>query len=157
MLFGADGVVRGARPTRRPTSWTPTGAGDSFSPAGVLGYLALRRQGPGGPAAGLRRAMAYGTVIASFTVEGFRPRPPCGARTGAEIEGRLEGLSQDAVLLDRGATKWPAWRNLHRRRSRPGHPRPLRGPAGGAGPAPAPRVKWVEQENLHVTLLSWAR
>jgi cytidine kinase len=46
----------------------PTGAGDTFA-GGVMGYLAAR----GGQAddATLRRAMAYGTAMASFNVEGF--------------------------------------------------------------------------------------
>ncbi|HWT24593.1 MAG TPA: PfkB family carbohydrate kinase [Solirubrobacteraceae bacterium] len=46
----------------------PTGAGDTFA-GGVMGYLAAR----GGDAddATLRRAMAYGTALASFNVEGF--------------------------------------------------------------------------------------
>jgi cytidine kinase len=46
----------------------PTGAGDSFA-GGVMGYLA----GLGGDVddAALRRAMAYGTALASFNVEGF--------------------------------------------------------------------------------------
>ncbi len=45
----------------------PTGAGDSFA-GGVMGYLAS-----GGVAdfAGLKKAMAYGTVVSSFNVEGF--------------------------------------------------------------------------------------
>ena len=47
----------------------PTGAGDSFA-GGFLGYL--DSQGAGRPdEAALRRAMAYGTVLASFNVEEF--------------------------------------------------------------------------------------
>jgi sugar/nucleoside kinase (ribokinase family) len=47
----------------------PTGAGDSFA-GGFLGYL--DSQGPGRPDDGvLRRAMAYGTVLASFNIEEF--------------------------------------------------------------------------------------
>ncbi len=45
----------------------PTGAGDSFA-GGMMGYLAssghLTR-------AGVRRAMAYGTIVASFNIESF--------------------------------------------------------------------------------------
>ena len=46
----------------------PTGAGDTFA-GGLMGYVAAR----GGEAddATLRRAMAYGTAMASFNVEGF--------------------------------------------------------------------------------------
>src|SRR5919204_216127 len=47
----------------------PTGAGDSFA-GGFLGYLDM--EGPGDPTPdALRRAMAYGTVLASFNVEEF--------------------------------------------------------------------------------------
>jgi sugar/nucleoside kinase (ribokinase family) len=47
----------------------PTGAGDSFA-GGFLGYL--DSQGTGRPDDGvLRRAMAYGTVLASFNIEEF--------------------------------------------------------------------------------------
>jgi sugar/nucleoside kinase (ribokinase family) len=45
----------------------PTGAGDSFA-GGVMGYLA--EAGEVGPAT-LRKAVAYGTVLASFNVEAF--------------------------------------------------------------------------------------
>ena len=47
----------------------PTGAGDSFA-GGFLGYLDM--QGPGSASElALRRAMAHGTVLASFNVEEF--------------------------------------------------------------------------------------
>jgi len=45
----------------------PTGAGDSFA-GGVLGHLARSRDHSQG---GLRRAIVYGSVVASFTVEDF--------------------------------------------------------------------------------------
>jgi sugar/nucleoside kinase (ribokinase family) len=66
MLFSGEGTfVMPAFPTDRVVD--PTGAGDSFA-GGLLGYL----QTGDSPAAGrLRRAMAYGTVIASLTVEDF--------------------------------------------------------------------------------------
>jgi len=61
----------------------PTGAGDSFA-GGFLGYLdAVRVDGKHDERA-LRRAMAYGSVMASFNVEDF----------GTE---RVAGLSQDEV------------------------------------------------------------
>jgi sugar/nucleoside kinase (ribokinase family) len=48
----------------------PTGAGDSFA-GGFLGYLdAIRSEGDHDDAS-LRRAMAYGSVMASFNVEDF--------------------------------------------------------------------------------------
>jgi sugar/nucleoside kinase (ribokinase family) len=46
----------------------PTGAGDSFA-GGFLGYLDMQGTDPGEEA--LRRAVAYGTVLASFNVEEF--------------------------------------------------------------------------------------
>jgi sugar/nucleoside kinase (ribokinase family) len=66
MLFSDDGVfVVPAYPTDDVVD--PTGAGDSFA-GGILGYLASDDSPPPGR---LRRAMAYGTVVASLTVEGF--------------------------------------------------------------------------------------
>ena len=46
----------------------PTGAGDSFA-GGFLGYLSS--QGDAEDEATLRRAMTYGSVLASFNVEEF--------------------------------------------------------------------------------------
>src|SRR5207245_2186076 len=66
MLFSGAGVfVMPAYPTE--TVVDPTGAGDSFA-GGILGYLASDASQPPGR---LRRAMAYGTVVASFPVAGF--------------------------------------------------------------------------------------
>jgi sugar/nucleoside kinase (ribokinase family) len=84
MLFSADGVfVVPAYPTEDVID--PTGAGDSFA-GGILGSL----ESDGTPPPGrLRRAMAYGTVVASLTVEGFgldRLR----RADRAEIDHRLE-------------------------------------------------------------------
>ncbi len=45
----------------------PTGAGDSFV-GGIMGFLASAR---GGIDANIRRAMVYGSVVASFCCEGF--------------------------------------------------------------------------------------
>jgi sugar/nucleoside kinase (ribokinase family) len=45
----------------------PTGAGDSFA-GGLFGHLARTGDATGG---GLRRAIVYGSVVASFTVEDF--------------------------------------------------------------------------------------
>jgi sugar/nucleoside kinase (ribokinase family) len=46
----------------------PTGAGDSFA-GGMMGYLAT--QGGTTSAATLKRALAYGTVVASYTIADF--------------------------------------------------------------------------------------
>ena len=48
----------------------PTGAGDSFA-GGFLGYLASHGEGAGEDEDVLRRAMAFGSTLASFNVEEF--------------------------------------------------------------------------------------
>ena len=69
----------------------PTGAGDSFA-GGFLGYLdAVRVSGPADESA-LRRAMAYGSVMASFNVEGF----------GTE---RVQRLTEDEIAARLGEFK----------------------------------------------------
>lgn len=84
MLFAEDGIfVVPAYPTG--TVIDPTGAGDSFA-GGLLGYLASDDTPPPGR---LRRAMAYGTVIASLTVEGFG-LDRLKKTTREEIDQRLE-------------------------------------------------------------------
>jgi sugar/nucleoside kinase (ribokinase family) len=66
MLFSDDGVfVVPAYPTAKVVD--PTGAGDCFA-GGILGYLDSDDSPPPGR---LRRAMAFGTVIASLVVEDF--------------------------------------------------------------------------------------
>jgi sugar/nucleoside kinase (ribokinase family) len=66
MLFTDDGVfLLPGYPSGQVID--PTGAGDSFA-GGLLGYLESDHSPPPGR---LRRAMAYGTVVASLTVEGF--------------------------------------------------------------------------------------
>jgi sugar/nucleoside kinase (ribokinase family) len=66
MLFSGDEVfVMPAYPTEDVID--PTGAGDTFA-GGILGFLAADDHPPPGR---LREAMAYGTVLASLTVEGF--------------------------------------------------------------------------------------
>jgi sugar/nucleoside kinase (ribokinase family) len=84
MLFSKDGVfVVPAYPT--PDVVDPTGAGDSFAGA-LMGAL----ESDGGPPPGrLRRAMAYGTVVASLTVEGYG-LDRLKRTDRAEIDRRLE-------------------------------------------------------------------
>jgi sugar/nucleoside kinase (ribokinase family) len=66
MFFSRDETyVMPAYPT--PDVIDPTGAGDSFA-GGYMGFIASN--GDSNPAR-LKQAMAYGTVTASFTVEGF--------------------------------------------------------------------------------------
>jgi sugar/nucleoside kinase (ribokinase family) len=84
MLISADGAfVIPAFPTMDVVD--PTGAGDSFAGA-IMGYL----ESDPSPAPGrLRRAMAYGTVVASFTVEDFG-LDRLKRTTRADIDHRLE-------------------------------------------------------------------
>jgi sugar/nucleoside kinase (ribokinase family) len=84
MLFSADGIfILPGYPTESVID--PTGAGDSFA-GGIMGYLASDASPPPGR---LRRAMAYGTVVASLTVEGFGlDRLKQASRQ--EIESRVE-------------------------------------------------------------------
>lgn len=92
MLFTPEGIyVMPAFPTE--TVLDPTGAGDSFAGA-ILGYLASDNSPPPGR---LRRAMAYGTVVASLTVEGFgldRLRKT----TRQEIDHRLETYREMLIV-----------------------------------------------------------
>ena len=66
----------------------PTGAGDSFA-GGFLGYL--DSQGGEPDEAALRRAMGYGTVLASFNVEQFGTER-VAALTREEVDDRLRSL-----------------------------------------------------------------
>jgi sugar/nucleoside kinase (ribokinase family) len=84
MLFSHDGVfIMPAFPTAEVVD--PTGAGDSFA-GGVMGYLDSDDTPPPGR---LRRAMAYGTVVASLAVEGFGLESLKRADRG-RIEERVE-------------------------------------------------------------------
>jgi cytidine kinase len=65
----------------------PTGAGDSFA-GGFMGYIA--EQGNIAPAT-LKRAMLYGTVTASWCVQGFSAEALEG-RTRNEIDERFDDL-----------------------------------------------------------------
>jgi len=65
----------------------PTGAGDSFA-GGFMGYLAQARQTD---FATLKTAVAYGTVVASFTIANFS-LAGLTRTTRAEIDNRLEML-----------------------------------------------------------------
>lgn len=67
----------------------PTGAGDSFV-GGLMGYLASAK---GGVDANIRRAMIYGSVVASFCCEGFGLKRT-DTVTLAEIDGRVRELER---------------------------------------------------------------
>jgi sugar/nucleoside kinase (ribokinase family) len=84
MLFSDDGVfVVPAYPTQDVVD--PTGAGDSFA-GGIMGHLCADEDKEPGR---LRRAMAYGTVVASLAVEGFGLERLKEA-SRSEIDERLE-------------------------------------------------------------------
>jgi sugar/nucleoside kinase (ribokinase family) len=71
----------------------PTGAGDSFA-GGFLGYLDGVGAGTeGAPEPDLRRAMAYGSVLASFNVEGFGTEG-IQTLTVDDIEARLKDFKR---------------------------------------------------------------
>lgn len=67
----------------------PTGAGDSFA-GGMMGFLSST--GDLSPM-GLRRAVAYGTAVASITVEGFGTSSIEAARR-SDVESRLAHLRE---------------------------------------------------------------
>ena len=76
-----------SRPLRKVVD--PTGAGDSFV-GGLMGYLATTK----GPIdAQMRRAMAYGSVVASFCCEGFGLRRTTGI-TRMQIDQRVKELER---------------------------------------------------------------
>jgi sugar/nucleoside kinase (ribokinase family) len=66
----------------------PTGAGDSFA-GGFLGHLASQGDGAGEDEGVLRRAMTYGSVMASYNVEDFGTER-VHRLTREEIDGRFE-------------------------------------------------------------------
>src|SRR5438046_1145639 len=68
----------------------PTGAGDTFA-GGFVGYLAARRGDLGDEA--LRRAMAYGTALASFNVEEFGTER-VARLTADDIAERVDDLAR---------------------------------------------------------------
>jgi sugar/nucleoside kinase (ribokinase family) len=71
----------------------PTGAGDSFA-GGFLGYLASQDAADD---ASLRRAMTYGSVLASFNVEQFGTER-VAALTREEIDARFEEFRRMTAL-----------------------------------------------------------
>jgi sugar/nucleoside kinase (ribokinase family) len=75
----------------------PTGAGDSFA-GGFLGYVAAH--GADSPSEDvLRRAMAYGTALASFNVEAFGTER-VRSLTAGEIIDRVAELRQMTTFAD---------------------------------------------------------
>ncbi|HSC04615.1 MAG TPA: PfkB family carbohydrate kinase [Solirubrobacteraceae bacterium] len=67
----------------------PTGAGDTFA-GGFVGYIARHLDGPLNEPL-LRQAMAYGTALASFSVEEFGTER-MERLTGGEVDARVDDL-----------------------------------------------------------------
>ena len=74
----------------------PTGAGDSFA-GGFLGYLASQGEDASSDAGALRRAMTYGSVLASFCVEEFGTER-VSRLTREEIDERFAGFKRMTEL-----------------------------------------------------------
>jgi sugar/nucleoside kinase (ribokinase family) len=79
----------------------PTGAGDTFA-GGLLGYIAAHRDEPVDHQL-LRRAMAYGTALASFNVEGFGTER-VAALHPQEVGERVAELARITGFVDRPLT-----------------------------------------------------
>ncbi|HZL54010.1 MAG TPA: PfkB family carbohydrate kinase [Solirubrobacteraceae bacterium] len=79
----------------------PTGAGDTFA-GGFVGYIAANG-GNGGDEQVLRRAMAYGTALASFNVEEFGTER-VARLTGDEVAARVQELERVTNFTDAPVT-----------------------------------------------------
>jgi sugar/nucleoside kinase (ribokinase family) len=75
----------------------PTGAGDTFA-GGFVGYIAAHQDAPLDHPL-LRRAVAYGTALASFNVEEFGTER-VARLTGAEIAERVADLAAITTFTD---------------------------------------------------------
>jgi sugar/nucleoside kinase (ribokinase family) len=95
LLFGQDEFFScGAYPLE--DIHDPTGAGDTFA-GGIAGYLASRKTDPS--FADLRRAIIYGSVLASFNVEAFSLER-LRTLTRDEIAGRYQTFKTMSAFED---------------------------------------------------------
>jgi sugar/nucleoside kinase (ribokinase family) len=95
-LYTRDGYFAlPAYPT--PDVVDPTGAGDTFA-GGFMGYVAAHPEEEIDDGL-LRRAMAYGTALASFNVEAFGAERIL-ALSGEEIAGRVADLQRSSSFED---------------------------------------------------------
>lgn len=80
----------------------PTGAGDSFA-GGMMGYLAAKNQAKDGRISemALRRAMVFGSAMASFTVQDFSLRRLSGV-SRADVLKRYQEIQTMAGLVSMG-------------------------------------------------------
>jgi sugar/nucleoside kinase (ribokinase family) len=98
LLFGEDDFFScGAYPLE--DIHDPTGAGDTFA-GGMAGYLASKKTDP--TFADLRRAIIYGSVLASFSVEAFSLER-LRTLTMDEISGRYQMFRAMSVFEDLSA------------------------------------------------------
>jgi hypothetical protein len=105
LLFDHDGEIFAAPALPLEEVIDPTGAGDSFA-GGFMGYLARPGVEPTG--ASLRTAMIYGSVMASFCVEGFSYDRLRGLDS-ASIQHRFEAFSSLTNFdVPRAAARQPA-------------------------------------------------
>jgi len=89
-MYTADGVFGlPAYPTAAVVD--PTGAGDTFA-GGFMGFIAANPDAPVDDAL-LRRAMAYGTALASYNVESFGTER-VAALTAEEVNARVAALAE---------------------------------------------------------------
>lgn len=87
MASGDDLFTLPAYPT--PTVVDPTGAGDSFA-AGMMGYLSTQRSMS---ASTVKRALAFGTTVASYTISDFS-LDGLKTATREKIDSRYDELKQ---------------------------------------------------------------
>ncbi|MBI4803046.1 MAG: sugar kinase [Elusimicrobia bacterium] len=93
LFYGGEVIAMPARPIEKVVD--PTGAGDTFA-GGFIGYLAAC---PGWRNFRvLKRAMAYGTVLSSFSVEDFSVKRT-GGLSKAEINDRYKKYVK-SLLID---------------------------------------------------------
>jgi sugar/nucleoside kinase (ribokinase family) len=79
----------------------PTGAGDTFA-GGFVGYIAQQSGGSRSNEV-LRNAMAYGTALASFNVEGFgteRVREVTGAAVAERVQSLWQFAQFDHIVVE---------------------------------------------------------
>ena len=93
LLFTEDGGIFSAPAFPLEDLHDPTGAGDTFM-GGFAGYLARQ---PSVTTEALRRAVVYGSVLASFSVERFGP-DRLFSLTQAEIDGRVAQFERLCVI-----------------------------------------------------------
>ncbi len=93
LLFTEDGGIFSAPAFPLEDLHDPTGAGDTFM-GGFAGYLARQ---PRVTTEALRRAVVYGSVLASFSVERFGPDRLFSLQQ-AEIDGRVKQFERLCVI-----------------------------------------------------------